>query len=66
MLRVFAAAYAADGRFSEAIATVKQALTRATAPSTAGLTKVSQADLELYETGAPLRSTGNYNAVPQP
>jgi tetratricopeptide (TPR) repeat protein len=59
ILRTLAAAYAETGRFSEAISTDKQALALAQAQSDKVLVNKLQAEIHLYQTGSPYRSTGD-------
>ncbi len=58
ILRTLAAAYAEAGRFPEAVVTAKQAL--ALAQSSTGLASVLQAEIGLYQTNSPCRSTSSY------
>lgn len=55
-LRTLAAAYAESGRFSEAIATARQAMMTATVQGKAGLAHVLYGDVELYRANVPLRA----------
>jgi Flp pilus assembly protein TadD len=57
VLGTLAAAYAEAGRFSEAVATAKQALALAVTQSNTGLTNVLQTEIGLYQTNSPCRST---------
>jgi tetratricopeptide (TPR) repeat protein len=59
ILRTLAAAYAEAGRFSEAVATAKQALALAAAQSKTGLMNELQTEIGLYESNSPCRSTNN-------
>jgi hypothetical protein len=59
ILRVLAAAYAETGRFPEAVTTAKQAMSLATAQSKQVLAKKIQAEIMLYDTNTPCRSTNN-------
>jgi tetratricopeptide (TPR) repeat protein len=55
-LRTLAAAYAESGRFSQAIATARQAMMTATMQGKAGLARVLYDDVELYRANVPLRA----------
>jgi tetratricopeptide (TPR) repeat protein len=57
ILRTLAAAYAEGGRFSEAIATGKQAL--GLAPAQSKLGNELRDEIELYQKNSPLRTTAN-------
>ncbi len=61
-IRTLAAAYAENGRFSEAIAAAQQALALAAMQGKSGLTKVIKNDITLYRASVPLRgaTTGDY------
>src|SRR5437899_3267085 len=61
-IRTLAAAYAENGRFSEAIAAAQQALALAAMQGKSGLTKVLKNDITLYRANVPLRgaTTGDY------
>ena len=61
-IRTLAAAYAENGRFSEAIAAAHQALALAAMQGKSGLTKVLKNDITLYRANVPLRgaTTGDY------
>ena len=61
ILRTLAATYAEAGRFPEAVVTAKQAL--ALAQSSPGLTNVLQAEIGLYQTNSPCRSTSSYSSI---
>jgi len=54
-IRTLAAAYAESGRFSEAIATAKQAVMIATMQGKSGLARVLDEDVRLYRANIPLR-----------
>ena len=57
ILRTLAAAYAETGRFPEAAAAAKQALTLV--PAQSNLTNELQAEIQLYQKNLPLRTTNN-------
>jgi len=57
MLRILAAAFAAAGRFPEAVTTAEKALELAAAESKANLAMALQKDIQLYQTNSPYRST---------
>jgi tetratricopeptide (TPR) repeat protein len=61
-IRTLAAAYAENGRFSEAIAAAQQALAVAAMQGKSGLTKALKNDITLYRANVPLRAstTGDY------
>jgi tetratricopeptide (TPR) repeat protein len=61
-IRTLAAAYAENGRFSEAIAAAQQALAVAAMQGKSGLTKLLKNDITLYRANVPLRgaTTGDY------
>jgi Flp pilus assembly protein TadD len=61
VLGTLAAAYAEAGRFSEAVATAKQALALAVTQSNTGLTNVLQTEIGLYQTNSPCRSINAIN-----
>ena len=61
ILRTLAAAYAEAGRFPEALVTAKQAL--ALAQSNPELANVLQAEIGLYQTNSPCRSTSSYRSI---
>ena len=55
IIGTLAAAYAEAGRFTEAIATVQQAIQLASAQTNAALSDDLEAQLKLYRAGLPLR-----------
>ncbi len=57
VLRLVAAAYAEIGRFSDAIATAKQALQLATDQNNSDLVTALQGNIDLFKTNTPLRDT---------
>jgi tetratricopeptide (TPR) repeat protein len=57
ILRTLAAAYAEAGRFSEAVATAKRALTLASGESSPVLINELQTEIGLYQSNSPCRST---------
>ena len=61
ILRTLAAAYAEAGQFPEALVTAKQAL--ALAQSNPELANVLQAEIGLYQTNSPCRSTSSYRSI---
>src|SRR4029077_20113656 len=61
-IRTLAAAYAENGRFTDAIETAQRALQRATAQDNFALASKLEKDLDLYRTNAPLRHSGPTNA----
>jgi Flp pilus assembly protein TadD len=63
ILRTLAAAYAEAGRFPEAVVTARQAVALAVAQSNTGLTNVLQAEIGLYQTNSPCRSTSSYRSI---
>jgi protein O-mannosyl-transferase len=56
-LRTLAAAFAEAGRFPDAIATASRALQLANAQANAFFIQALQADLQLYQSGQPLRES---------
>ena len=61
-IRTLAAAYAENGRFTDAIETAQRALQLATAQGDFGLASKLEKDLDLYRTNSPLRHSGLTNA----
>jgi tetratricopeptide (TPR) repeat protein len=55
IFRVLAAAYAEDGRFSQAIESAQRGADLATSQGNAGLAAELQSNIALYQTGTPLR-----------
>jgi Flp pilus assembly protein TadD len=61
-IRTLAAAYAENGRFTDAIETAQRALQLATAQDNFALASKLEKDLDLYRTNSPLRHSGLTNA----
>ena len=61
-IRTLAAAYAENGRFTDAIETAQRALQLATAQDNFALANKLEKDLDLYRTNSPLRDFGLTNA----
>ena len=55
IFRVLAAAYAEDGRFSQAIESAQRGAGLATSQGNPGLAAELQSNIALYQTGTPLR-----------
>jgi tetratricopeptide (TPR) repeat protein len=55
VLRALAAAYAEGGRFDEAVASAKQALTLANVQNDGALAEALKSEAKFYEAGSPFR-----------
>jgi tetratricopeptide (TPR) repeat protein len=58
LLRVLAAAYAETGQFAQAIETSQHAIEAATSQNNAELAAILQNELQLFQSGQPLRAAG--------
>ena len=66
LFRTLAAAYAENGRFSDAIQTAQRGIQLANSQGNAGLAGELQASIELYREQQPLRDPSLTNASPSP
>ena len=64
ILGTLAAAYAAAGRFPEAVSTAQLALDLAASQTNTAQADILRANIGLYQAGLPLRDTGQTNAIP--